>query len=145
MKLLLAADGSRFSKKAVGFLLANRERLLSPERGEEVALHVINVQAIVPPRVRSVMGSEMVNKYHELEARKVLRPIGKTLDTHQIAHTADWVVGVAADEIVRAAKRKKVHMIVMGTHGYGVIGRIFMGSVAQRVLESSPVPVLLIK
>jgi nucleotide-binding universal stress UspA family protein len=145
MKILLAVDGSRYSKKAVAFLLANREKLLASERGDEASLHVINVQAIVPPRVRSVLGSEMVKKYHEEEARKVLRPIGKTLDAHNITHTADWVVGVAADEILRAAKRNKAHMIVMGTHGYGVMGRIIMGSVAQRVLEASPVPVLLIK
>jgi nucleotide-binding universal stress UspA family protein len=48
-------------------------------------------------------------------------------------------------EIVKAAKRCKAQMIVMGTHGHGVIGRMLMGSVTQRVVTESMIPVLLIK
>ena len=36
-------------------------------------------------------------------------------------------------------------MIVMGTHGHGLLGRAIMGSVAQRVVTDSDVPVLLVK
>jgi nucleotide-binding universal stress UspA family protein len=36
-------------------------------------------------------------------------------------------------------------MIVMGTHGHGMVGGLLMGSVAQRVVAGSDVPVLLIK
>jgi nucleotide-binding universal stress UspA family protein len=36
-------------------------------------------------------------------------------------------------------------MIVMGTHGRGLFGRVLMGSVAQRVLTEAKVPVLLVK
>ena len=43
------------------------------------------------------------------------------------------------------AQRDKVQQIVMGTHGRGVLGRALMGSVAQRVVTGSPVPVLLVK
>ncbi len=33
----------------------------------------------------------------------------------------------------------------MGTHGLGMIGRALMGSVAQRVITGSDIPVLLVK
>jgi nucleotide-binding universal stress UspA family protein len=33
----------------------------------------------------------------------------------------------------------------MGTHGHGVLGRILMGSVAQRVVAESDLPVLLVR
>jgi nucleotide-binding universal stress UspA family protein len=33
----------------------------------------------------------------------------------------------------------------MGTHGYGVIGRALIGSVAQKVITDSDIPVLLVK
>lgn len=145
MKLLLAVDGSRYSKKAVAFLVANRERLLGLERGEDAALTVLNVQYQLPARARSVVGSEIVNSYYEEEANKVLKPICKSLDSQGIKYSADWRVGQPDEEIVKAAKRSKAQMIVMGTHGHGVIGRMLMGSVAQRVITDSTIPVLLIK
>jgi len=47
--------------------------------------------------------------------------------------------------VLNASRREKVHMIVMGTHGHGLLGRAVMGSVAQRVLTDAGVPVLLVK
>ena len=40
---------------------------------------------------------------------------------------------------------EKAHLIVMGTHGHGLLGRAVMGSVAQRVLTEAELPVLLVK
>ena len=48
-------------------------------------------------------------------------------------------------KIVRAAARDKAHMVVMGTHGHGLVGRALMGSVARRVVTDCTVPVLLVK
>jgi nucleotide-binding universal stress UspA family protein len=145
MKLLLAVDGSRYSKKALAFLLAHRERLLGSERGEDSLLHVINVQAALPARARSAVGAEIVNKFYEEEAKKVLKPICKFLDAHKISYSSEHRVGFISDEIIAAAKRRKAQMIIMGTHGHGALGRLLMGSVAQRVITDSSVAVLLIK
>jgi nucleotide-binding universal stress UspA family protein len=41
--------------------------------------------------------------------------------------------------------REKSHLIVMGTHGYGAVGRLVLGSVSQRVVADCEVPVLLVK
>lgn len=54
-------------------------------------------------------------------------------------------MGAAGPEIVRAAKKDKAHMIVMGTHGHGLLGRALLGSVAQNVLTQCEIPVLLVK
>lgn len=53
--------------------------------------------------------------------------------------------GVVANEIVRVAKDRQVDQIAMGTRGMGAVGNVLMGSVAQRVVHHSPVPVLLAK
>jgi nucleotide-binding universal stress UspA family protein len=55
------------------------------------------------------------------------------------------VVGSPTAEILRAAKREKAHLIVMGTHGQGLLSRALIGSVAQRVVAESETPVLLVK
>lgn len=53
--------------------------------------------------------------------------------------------GTAADEVARVAQEKGVDQIVMGTHGRGAVGRLFLGSVAQRVIHLAPMPVTVVK
>ncbi|MDO9166510.1 MAG: universal stress protein [Rhodoferax sp.] len=53
--------------------------------------------------------------------------------------------GVIANEIVRIAKERQVDQIAMGTRGMGAVGTMLLGSVAQRVIHQSTVPVLLVK
>jgi nucleotide-binding universal stress UspA family protein len=138
MKILLAADGSKYTKKALAFLTAN-EKLAS----ESDELVVLNVQPAVPPRVKSLVGSAAVTDWHRDEAAKVLSPIERFLRRHAIPFKSQWVVGQAADEIIRTADREKASMIVMGTHGHGALGRALLGSVAQKVVTGASIPVLL--
>ena len=140
MKILLAADGSSYTKKALAFLVTH-EALA----GDDGHIVVVNVQPAMPPRVRSMVGATAVNEYHAEEAQKVLRPIEKFLQRHDLSFTTKWAVGAPGQELVRAAKKEKVHMIVMGTHGHGILGRALLGSVAQNVLTQGDVPVLLVK
>jgi nucleotide-binding universal stress UspA family protein len=53
--------------------------------------------------------------------------------------------GTAADAIVRAARAKHANVIVMGTHGRSGLARLFMGSVAERVVGTAPCPVLTVR
>jgi nucleotide-binding universal stress UspA family protein len=50
--------------------------------------------------------------------------------------------GEAAAEILRAAKRHRADLIVIGTEGLSGVRRLFFGSTAARVLEHATVPVL---
>jgi nucleotide-binding universal stress UspA family protein len=140
MKIVFAADGSKYTKKALAFLVTH-ETLCGP--GDE--LIVLNIQAQMPPRVRTMVGADAVAGYHEEEARKVLGPIERFLNRHDVPFTMVWSVGAPGEEIVRVARKRKADMIVMGTHGHGVLGRALLGSVAQRVITDSEVPVLLVK
>ena len=140
MKILFAADGSAYTKKALAFLVTHEE--LAGADGEVVVLHV---QAPVPPRVKTMVGVAAVNDYHQEEAQKVLAPIERFLKRHDIRFTARWTLGAPAAEVLKAAKRDKVQLIVMGTHGHGLLGRALLGSVAQNVLTGSEIPVLLVK
>jgi nucleotide-binding universal stress UspA family protein len=140
MKILLAADGSSYTKKALAFLTAN-ESLCGPKD----ELLVLHVQSPVPPRVKALLGAAAVKDYYDDECRKVLDPIEKFLTRHGLNCKVESVVGSPTAEILAAATKRKAHMIIMGTHGHGLLGRALMGSVAQRVVTDSTVPVLLVK
>ena len=140
MKIILAADGSQYTKKALAFLVTH-ESLAGPD--DEVI--VVNVQAPLPPRVRTAVGADVVKGYQADEAEKVLSPIRKFMAKHDIKSSCEWAVGSADEVILKAAKKAKAHMIVMGTHGHGILGRAILGSVAQKVVTGADVPVLLVK
>lgn len=140
MKIILPADGSDFTKKALAFLVTH-ENLCGPS--DEVL--VLNVQAPMPPRVKTMVGANTVKDYHREEAERVLSPIEKFLTRHRLNYRVQWAVGHPATEILKAAKKEGAHMIIMGTHGHGLLGTVVMGSVAQRVVSEADVPVLLVK
>jgi universal stress protein A len=58
---------------------------------------------------------------------------------------AIFAKGLPADEILHAARRMRADLIVMGTHGRTGVSRVFMGSVAERVVRESRCPVLTVR
>jgi len=57
---------------------------------------------------------------------------------------AKVLVGDVGEEIIRHAEESGMDMIVMGTHGYKGLEKVMFGSVAEKVVRSSPCPVLTI-
>ena len=53
--------------------------------------------------------------------------------------------GIAHERIVRAARGRKADVVVIGTHGRTGLARLFLGSVASRLLAVSPCPVLTVR
>jgi nucleotide-binding universal stress UspA family protein len=53
--------------------------------------------------------------------------------------------GIPHDRIVRAARSTRADLIVLGTHGRTGLGRLFLGSVAARVVTLAPCPVLTVR
>ena len=140
MKVLFAADGSKFTTRALKFLTSSKSLL-----GADDELVVLHVQDVISPLVKTRLGHEAVAAFQLKQADKVLKPIKKFLDRHPVRYRCGWVVGSAASEIVKASKREHVQMIVMGAHGHGLLARALMGSVAQRVMADCDIPVLMVK
>jgi nucleotide-binding universal stress UspA family protein len=55
------------------------------------------------------------------------------------------MAGSPHEVIVRAARSKRVDVLVLGTHGRTGLPRFFLGSVAARVLATAPCPVLTVR
>ena len=140
MKVLFAADGSTFTKKALAFLIGNKNLL---GKGDE--LIVLHVQDAISAQIERKLGSAEVTAFQAKQADAVLKPIKKFLDKHAVEYRCLWVAGSAATQIIEASKRERVQMIVMGAHGHFLLSRMLMGSVPQRVLAESEIPTLLVK
>lgn len=56
-----------------------------------------------------------------------------------MTHTA---VGTPVDQVLSYIADHHIDLVVLGTHGRGMVGHLLLGSVAERVVRRSPVPVL---
>lgn len=54
-------------------------------------------------------------------------------------------IGTPVDKILQQVADDGIDLIVMGTHGRGAVGHLLLGSVAERIVRRSPVPVLTVK
>lgn len=140
MKILLAVDGSAYTKKMLAYLTTHDE--LGVASNEFTAF---NVQPALPPRVKGTVGKQVVNEYQAEEAEKVLAPVGKFLTRHGINAKSAWKVGAAGETIAKFAEAGKYDLVIMGSHGHGELMKLVMGSVATQVLAHCGVPVLIVR
>lgn len=140
MKILLAVDGSEYTKKMLAYLTTHSE-LFSADN----SYTIFTAQPAIPPRARAAVGKEIVEKYHAEEAEKVLAPVSKFLERHGIDAKSMWKVGHASEQIAKLAESGKYDLLIMGSHGHSALGNLVMGSVATQVLAHCKVPVLLVR
>ena len=87
MKILLAVDGSDFTKKMLAYLVTHDELFTT---GNEYS--VFTAQAALPARARAAVGKEVVDQFHKEEAEKILGPVCKFLLRHGIDDMARWPI-----------------------------------------------------
>lgn len=134
-KILAATDFGRSSERAVALatdLAIAHDASVSLVHAYSVAVPIYPV-AIPPPvdEVRDAASAAMERALHGLRGR-----VAK-LDGF-VRHGDAWT------EIIAAADEIGADLIVMGTHGYRGVSRFFLGSVADKVVRSSPIPVLIV-
>jgi nucleotide-binding universal stress UspA family protein len=140
MKILLAVDGSVYTKRMLGFLTANDDWL-----GRDHETTVLTVVTPVPPGAAAMVEKATLADYYAEEAEKVLKPVRRHLARRKFAVDCQYKVGPAADTIASFAARGRFHLVVMGSRGRGALASLVLGSVATRVLAECSVPVLLIR
>ncbi len=140
MKILLAVDGSEYTKKMLAYLATHSE-LFSPSN----SYTLLTVQPQLPARARSVVGKEVLADYHREESEKVLAPVATFLSRHDINAKSLSKIGHAGEIISKTADSGKFDLVVMGSHGHGTLGNLVMGSVATQVLAHCKVPLLLVR
>jgi nucleotide-binding universal stress UspA family protein len=138
-KILVATDFAEASRAAadVGVELAQTFRV------PLVLVHAYDVPMQVYTGVPLVPVAEYAKAYEEA-ARESLdkerqRLVAAGADVNAVLRS-----GVAWEEVLSTAKQLDVGLIVTGTHGRHGLPRALLGSVAEKVVRLSPVPVLTI-
>jgi nucleotide-binding universal stress UspA family protein len=140
MKILIPVDGSPYSDAALRFVATRRFR-----EGQRPQIDLLNVQLPIPPRAGRAVGAEIVRAMHEAESAKVLKPAVSLLRAAQLEPAWQYRVGSPALEIVEWAEAHGSDLIVIGSHGHTAIKALVFGSVTQKVLASTHVPMLTLR
>lgn len=141
MKALIAIDGSEHALRALRYVLDHQDFFsTNPE------LVLVNVHLPVPSvRAKAVLGSEAIEQYYKEESEEALAPARALLAGKPCRVTERSIVGQPTQEIINAAKQEGCDLIIIGTHGRSAIGDLLVGSVAMRIIATSPIPVLSVK
>ena len=140
MKILVAVDGSDYTKHMLAYLAAHDEWL-----GEAHQYTLLHVAPAVPPRAAAVLDKAVLQGHYAEESEKVFKPIRAFFGKQKL--NADFVakVGPAADTIATAATKGKFDLLMMGSHGHGLLGNLVLGSVTTKVMANCDVPVLIVR
>lgn len=109
--------------------------------GKVFLLHVVPVSV---PALGQPIALEPLTGAEDA-ARQRLEQLASQKLAGQVAYEVVAVTGDPAVEILRAAAELKVDVIVMATHGRAGLSRLFLGSVAERVVRDSQRPVLTVR
>jgi len=136
-KILIATDGSDYTKEAVTTGL----KLASVLKAEVTALYVIDQTSFVTFPV----DSSIVSVYPQLEneGRRAVEEVRKEGEAIGVKVTPVVAEGSPTRKIVEMAA--DFDLVVLGTLGRSALGKLFIGSVAERVTRYAPCPVLVVR
>jgi nucleotide-binding universal stress UspA family protein len=143
-RVLHPTDFSKASNAAFAKSLAEARE----NRSELVLVHVLSP---VIPIAAAGEGYVTPSIYEQMEksarasAQKQMERLLAKAKAARVRVRGMLLEGVAHEQIVRAAKRQRADVIVMGTHGRTGMARFFLGSVAARVAAMAPCPVLTVR
>jgi nucleotide-binding universal stress UspA family protein len=108
-----------------------------------VLLHVYEVPALVYEGM-IVSPVDLLTPVREAAERQFDEALGK-LRSRVPRSKGFLTVGAPWQEILRAVADEGADLVVMGTHGRRGVHHVLMGSVAEKVVRMSPVPVLTVR
>jgi nucleotide-binding universal stress UspA family protein len=142
-RILVPVDGSETAKQG----LAEAVRLAQALGSQVRLIHVVDDSALALNPETGIAAAPLVEHFAEggkeilAEAHGLAASQG--LEAEVTLH--ENFTGRVADVIVNEARNWPAQIIVMGTHGRQGLRRAVLGSDAQAVVQTSPVPVLLVR
>lgn len=142
-KILVAIDGSTTANRGLKMAMS----LAGDQKAVLLVLHVVDERAPVMYPEGGLFLDKVITMLRDA-GRKIIAGAQREASKLGIQVQTKMVETMGlpvADIIVREAKRSRVDLIVLGTHGRRGIGRMVMGSDAEGVVRQSTAPVLLVR
>ena len=149
-KILYATDLSENSAYAFRYAVNSAQK-------HDAKIHILHVLEEIKTNILAAYYElEKLEEMREKGKQEVRDRIQKRLETfcqrelmkdpecRDMVASTEVVEGDPAAEILRKADELGVDLVVMGTHGKGLLEHAFLGSVAEKVLHRIKVPVLTI-
>jgi len=137
--IVCAIDFSEHSDHALEHALALGKRL----GGKVVAVHAWQLPVYAVPDGVAVFGPEVVSEITD----GLQKQLAKSLEAHRAAGVTlegKLVAGAPVEAVLDVAKEAGADYVVIGTHGRTGLARMVIGSVAERMVRLSPVPVIVV-
>jgi YjbE family integral membrane protein len=141
-KLLVAVDSSDPAARAVEYVLTLRKQHATPDA---LDICIINVQRDLPGDVSRFVSKGSVDDYRRERGAEELARARALLDAAGAKYDVHVGVGNPGEVISAHARETGCDHIIMGTRGLGSYTGALLGSIAQSVAATSPVPVVLVK
>lgn len=142
MKILLPVDGSASSQRAVRYVIQHWSGTPSSSRPTLVLLHV---DPALGAGITRYLSANDVSGFHAANANTALRNARRTLTKAGHLFEEMHEIGDPAETIIGLASRLKCDLVAMGSHGWGALLSLVLGSVVVKVLAHSRVPVLVVR
>ncbi len=139
-KILVPLDGSKTAEE----VLPHAKALAYSEGAEILLLNVVANPAVEFAFSDPAIAAETIAE-EEAAGKKYMAGIESQLKSEGFKVSIILAEGSAANTILKTAEQKKVDVIAMSTHGRTGPAHWFMGSVAERVVHNSKIPVVLIR
>ncbi len=139
------------------------DRILVPTDGSDGMARVIDhavdlaethdaaIDAVYVVNSASYAGLPMESSWEGIDemlredAEEAVAAVREAGDARGVPVSTTVLEGSPSREIVEFAEREGCDLVVMGTHGRGGIDRLLLGSVAEKVVRASDVPVLTVR
>lgn len=138
-RILVLVDGSPVALHAVAHVLERAKA------GEPVEPVLLNVQPpVLAPNLTNLLDARMIDEYYVAEGEAALRAARRQVAEAGLEAMAETRVGPVGVTVAAFLRETGCEEVAMGTRGRGALGRLVLGSVADKVLHLVDVPVTIV-
>ena len=138
-KILIATDGSDYTKNAVDHGID-----LAKNTGAKLlTIYVVDTAAFASIPMDAAW--ESMYELLRQEGDVAMKYVAEKAEKEGVEVEENIIEGHPADEIIKYSEKNSISLIVLGTLGKSGLDRFLLGSVAEKVVRNSKIPVLVVR